>query len=90
VVLGAEGAQRRYNLSFVAEEIKAEKWIPMEGEERRTEGNPARGPLSKTGLLADTSRYGLQIQNNNQRTDPINRRKVQETNVMFGFFYTCS
>jgi hypothetical protein len=25
------------------------------GEERRKEGNPARRPLSKTGLVADTS-----------------------------------
>jgi hypothetical protein len=41
------------------------------GEERRKEGNPARWPLSKTGLLADTSRYGPQIQKKNGRTDPI-------------------
>jgi hypothetical protein len=60
------------------------------GEERRKEGNPARWPLSKTGLLADTSRYGPQIQTKNGRTDPINRRQVEETNVMFGFFHICS
>jgi hypothetical protein len=41
------------------------------GEERRKEGNPARWPLSKTGLLADTSRYGPQIQKKNGSTDPI-------------------
>jgi hypothetical protein len=40
--VGAEVAWQYYNLSFVAEEIKAEKWFKMEGEERRTEGNPAR------------------------------------------------
>jgi hypothetical protein len=34
----------------------------MGGEERRIEVNPVWWPLSKTGLLADTSRYGLQIQ----------------------------
>jgi hypothetical protein len=39
---GAEVAWWRYNLSFVVEEIKAEQWLKMEGEERRTEGNPAR------------------------------------------------
>jgi hypothetical protein len=60
------------------------------GEDRRKEGNPARWPLSKTGLLADTSRYGLQIQKKNGRTDPINRRQVEETNVMFGLFHICS
>jgi hypothetical protein len=72
---GAEVARRRYNLSFVVQEIKAEKWLTMEGEERRTEGNPARWPLSKTGLLADTSRYGPQIQKKNGRTDPITEDK---------------
>jgi hypothetical protein len=86
--VGAEVAWQRYNLSFVVEEIKAEKWLKMEGEERRTEGNPAWWPLSKTGLLADKSRYGPQIQKKKGRTDPINRRQVQETNVMFGFFHT--
>jgi hypothetical protein len=60
------------------------------GEEWRKEGNPARWPLSKTGLLADTSRYGPQIQKKNGRTDPINRRIVEKTNVMFSLFYICS
>jgi hypothetical protein len=60
--VGAEVARWRYNFSFVGEEIQVEKWLTREGEERRTEGNPARWPLSKTGLLADTSRYGPQIQ----------------------------
>jgi hypothetical protein len=68
-------AQWRYNFSFVVEEIKAEKWVTREGEERRTEGNPARWPLSNTGLLADTSRYGLQIEKKNMRTDPITKDK---------------
>jgi hypothetical protein len=57
-----EVARWRYNFSFVAEEIKVEKLLKWEGEERRIEGNPAWWPLSKTGLLADTSRYGPQIQ----------------------------
>jgi hypothetical protein len=72
---GAEVAQRRYDLSLVAEEIKVEKWVTMEGEERRTEGNPARWPLRKTGLLADTSRYGPQIQKNIGGTDLITEDK---------------
>jgi hypothetical protein len=72
---GAEVAQQRYNLSFVAEEIKAEKWVTMEGEERRTEGNPARWPLSKTGLFADTSRYGPQIQKIKGGIDPKTKDK---------------
>jgi hypothetical protein len=63
-------ARQRYNLSFVVEEIKAEKWVTMEGEERRTEGNLARWPLSKTGLLADTARYGPQIEKIKGGTDP--------------------
>jgi hypothetical protein len=75
---GAEVAQRRYNLSFVAEEIKAEKCVTMEGEERRTEGNPARWPLSKTGLLADTSQYGPQIQKNKGRTDLKTEDKLRK------------
>jgi hypothetical protein len=62
-------AQRRYNFPFVAEEIKVEKRLKQEGEERRTEVSPARWPLSKTGLLADTSRYGLQIQKIERNTD---------------------
>jgi hypothetical protein len=66
---GAEVARRHYNLSFVAEEIKAEKWVTMDEEERRTEGNPARWLVSKTGLLADTSRYGPQMQKNKEGTD---------------------
>jgi hypothetical protein len=66
---GAEVARRCYNFSFVAEEIKVEKWLTWEGEERRTEGSPARWPLSKTGLLADTSRYGPQIQKIEGSTD---------------------
>jgi hypothetical protein len=45
------------------------------GEERRKEGNPARWPLNKTGLLADTSRYGPQMQKKNGRTDPISEDK---------------
>jgi hypothetical protein len=45
------------------------------GAERRKEGNPARWPLSKTGLLADTSRYGPQIQKKNGRTDPTTEDK---------------
>jgi hypothetical protein len=73
--VGAEVAGQYYNLSFVVEEIKAEKWFKMEGEERRTEGNPARWPLSKTGLLADTSRYGPQIQKNKGGTDLITEDK---------------
>jgi hypothetical protein len=88
--VGAEVARQCYNLSFVAEEIKAEKWVTMEGEERRTEGSLARWPLSRTGLLADTPRYGPQIQKKHGRTEPINRRQVKEANVMFGFFHTCS
>jgi hypothetical protein len=40
--LGAEVARRCYNFSFVMEAIKAEKRLTMEGEERRTKGNPAR------------------------------------------------
>jgi hypothetical protein len=60
----------------------------MEGEERKTEGNTALWPQSKTGLLADTSRYGPQIQKKNGRTEPINRRPVEETNVMFGVLHT--
>jgi hypothetical protein len=64
-----EVARWRYNLPFVVKETKSEKWLTMEGEERRTEGNPARWPLSKTGLLADTSRYGPQIQKNKGGTD---------------------
>jgi hypothetical protein len=35
------------------EEIKAEKWVTMEGEERSTVGSLARWPLSRIGLLAD-------------------------------------
>jgi hypothetical protein len=62
-------ARRHYNFSFVTEETKAEKWLTWDGEERRTEGNPARWPLSKTGLLADTSRYGPQIQKIEGNTD---------------------
>jgi hypothetical protein len=88
--VGAEVAQWRYKFSFVAEEIKVEKWLTWEGEERRTEGNPARWPLSKTGLLADTSRYGPQIPKNNGWTDLSTEEKVEETNVMFGFLHTCS
>jgi hypothetical protein len=45
---------RRGNTGGLKEENKG-------GEERRKEGNLARWPLSKTGLLADTSQYGLQI-----------------------------
>jgi hypothetical protein len=45
------------------------------GEERRKEGNPAQWPLSKTGLLADTSRYGPQIQKKNRGTDPTTKDK---------------
>jgi hypothetical protein len=55
-VEGREGWRARvevawwhYNLSFVVEEITAEKWLTIEGEERRKEGNLARWPLSKTG-----------------------------------------
>jgi hypothetical protein len=73
--VGAEVARQHYNLSFVAEEIKAEKWVTMEGEEMRTEGNPARWPLSKTGLLADMLRYGPQIQKNKGGTDLKNEDK---------------
>jgi hypothetical protein len=51
--VGVEVAQQYYNLSFIMEEIKAEIWVTMEGEERRTEGNQAQWPLRKTGLLAD-------------------------------------
>jgi hypothetical protein len=40
--VGAEVARRCYNFPFVAEEIKVEKWLKWEGEERRTEGSPAR------------------------------------------------
>jgi hypothetical protein len=54
---------------FVAEAIKVEKWLTWEGEVRRTEGNPARWPVSKTGLLADTSRNGPQIQKVERNTD---------------------
>jgi hypothetical protein len=68
--VGVEVARWRYNFSFVAEEIKVEKLLKWEGEERRTEGNPARWPLSETGLLADTSRYGPQIQMIEGSTDP--------------------
>jgi hypothetical protein len=71
-------AQLRYNLSFVAEEIKVEKWVTMEGEERRTEGNPARWPVSKTGLLADMSRYGPQIQKNKGGTDLKTEDKLRK------------
>jgi hypothetical protein len=60
----------RYNFSFVADDIKVEKWVTWEGEERRIEGNLARWPLSRTGLLADTSRYGPQIQKIEGGTDP--------------------
>jgi hypothetical protein len=67
--VGVEVARGRYNFSFVTEEIKVEKWLKWEGEERRTEGNPARWPLSKTGLLPDTSRYGPQIQTIEGSTD---------------------
>jgi hypothetical protein len=63
------------NLSFVVEEIKAEKWLKMEGEERRTEGNLVRWPLSKTGLLANTSRYGPHIQKDKGGTDLITEDK---------------
>jgi LAS superfamily LD-carboxypeptidase LdcB len=45
------------------------------GEERRKEGNPARWPLSKTGLLADMSRYRPQIQKKNGGTDPTTEDK---------------
>jgi hypothetical protein len=45
------------------------------GEERRKEGNPVRWPLSKTGLLADTLRYGPQIQKKNGGTDPTTEDK---------------
>jgi hypothetical protein len=62
-------AWRRYNFSFVAEEIKVEKWLTGEGEQTNTHANPARRPLSKTGLLADTSRYGPQIQKIKGSTD---------------------
>jgi hypothetical protein len=57
------------------EEIKVEKWVTMEGEERMTEGNLARWPLSKTGLLADTSRYGPQIQKIKGGPDPKTKDK---------------
>jgi hypothetical protein len=67
--VGAEVAWRHYNLCFVVEEIKVEKWVTMEGEERRIEGNLAWWPLSKTRLLADMSQYGLQIQKNKGGTD---------------------
>jgi hypothetical protein len=67
---GAEVARRWYNISFVVEEITAEKWVTMDGEERRTEGSLSWWPLSKTGLLADTSRYGPQIQKIKGGTDP--------------------
>jgi hypothetical protein len=48
------------------------------GEERRKEGNPAWWPLSKTGLLADTSRYGPQIQKKDGGTDPTTEDKWGE------------
>jgi hypothetical protein len=67
--VGAEVARRCYNFPFVAEEIKMEQWLKWEGEGRRTEGSPAQWPLSKTGLLADTSRYGPQIQKIERNTD---------------------
>jgi hypothetical protein len=44
-------------------------------EERRKEGNPARWPLSNTGLLADMSWSGPQIQKKNGRTNPITEDK---------------
>jgi hypothetical protein len=47
--VGAEVARQHYNLSFVAEEIKADNLEKLEGEGRRKEGSPARQPLSKQG-----------------------------------------
>jgi hypothetical protein len=47
--VGAEVARWRYNLSFVAEEIKADNLDKLEGEGRRKEGSLAWQPLSKQG-----------------------------------------
>jgi hypothetical protein len=59
-----ESLLRRGNTGGLKEENK-------DGEERRKEGNLVRWPLSKTGLLADMSQYGPQIQKKNGGTDSI-------------------
>jgi hypothetical protein len=68
--VGVEMGWWYYNISFVMEEIKVEKWVTMEGEERRIEGSLPWWPLSKTGLLADMSRYGPWILKKNGQIDP--------------------